>query len=66
MNGTTPSLHELWRDGWLVDAESGALLRLSKFEEIIPRRDGCGDAFTKGRSRRVVRWPWAVAKEGEL
>lgn len=66
MNGTTPSLHQLWRSGFVVEATTGALLRHHLFVEIKPRGDGNADAFTQGRSRRLVRWPWAAPEKGKL
>lgn len=60
---TRPSLPELFDLGFVIDAQSGALLRHTMFVEIKPRTGGNADAFTLGHSRRVVRWPWAAEAE---
>ncbi|MDD2768069.1 MAG: hypothetical protein PHT19_05015 [Methylococcus sp.] len=63
---TAPNPLVLWKEGFVVEADTGAFLSRRMFREYKPRGDGLADAFTSGRSRRVVRWPWTTAKEGEL
>ncbi|UZR27871.1 hypothetical protein [Methylococcus mesophilus] len=58
------SLTELWRRGFLV-AEDGTLLKASQFLTIRPRGDGTADAFTEGRSRRVIRWPFVIGQDAD-
>lgn len=70
MTGTCANTHssrlsELFDLGFVIDIPSGALLRHAMFVEIKPRADGNADAYTRGRSRRLVRWPLPAPGEGE-
>lgn len=65
MTNTVTSPLELFRLGFLEEVNTGALLNRKMVEEIRRRHDGYADAFCRGHSRRLVKWPFPAHGEGE-